>query len=109
MPSMYFLMNQTDNGGSVKKEEQLIFLDGRYIPVYSSLNELRCSSPDPARLEEEIDKDAVQAAFNEPSPESDNSNLDVDLMTDEEIPPQGEISEFEESSASVMSDDYVSV
>ncbi|CAG7834200.1 unnamed protein product [Allacma fusca] len=99
------IIDESDNrSSSVNKEKNLIYLDGRYIPVYSSITELHCSDdfnpPSPV-----ADTNGKAAFVESTSIESDSSNLDVDLMTDEEIPPKGEISEFEESSTSLMSDD----
>lgn len=83
-----------------------MFVDGKLIPVNPSDGALcEGDSIQSSGIDGDSQIDAVSDCM---SARSGGSNVDVDLMTDEEIPPKGEISEYEESSTSLMSDDIVS-
>ena len=94
------------NDANPQELEEWILPGGRSIPVFSALTEM---APVP------LDEDPLSLdGENSYSLTSDGrvhlSTQDVDLMTDEEIPPRGEISEYEESNTSShQSDELVRV
>jgi len=71
---------------------------GRTIPVYSSLTSgPTVQEEDPLSLDGENSSSRISRGKLQTST---TQQSDVDLMTDEEIPPRGEISEYEESNTS---------
>jgi hypothetical protein len=84
--------------------ERWILPDGNSIPVYSSINHLHVRTK--AESKEILGEDQDVNLGSEKAAIVGSGSLN--LMTDEEIPPRGEISEYEESNTSLVSEDSVS-
>lgn len=95
-----------------EEPDSWILADGRTIPVYSSLTQVPAVT-ETASCTINVDI-PVKVQESETIPitverNPSHSQMHLDLMTDEEIPPRGEISEYEESNASsILSEDSVS-
>ena len=110
-------MIKTGSGNRpITKREQptkWILPGGMAIPVYSSFTQIPSSSRNSQESQRSSrnandESSSSLSNFNERLQSSIHPS-DVDLMTDEEIPPRGEISEYEESNTSShQSDELVS-
>lgn len=116
-PSTSIIQYIIDESGQItdapqEEPDSWILADGRSIPVYSSLTQVPAVSEPVASCTMTMD------ISNKPSEgetipitverNPTHSQMHLDLMTDEEIPPRGEISEYEESNASsILSEDSV--
>lgn len=95
-----------------EEPDSWILADGRTIPVYSSINQVPVVADNAASCTMTVDI-SNKAQNNETIPitverNPSHSQMHLDLMADEELPPRGEISEYEESNASsILSEDSV--
>lgn len=93
-------MQRKKSNNEQPEAERWILPDGRGIPVYSSFTQLpivaKSSNSDASKIREENGTNLILERV-----------LQLNLMADEEIPPRGEISEYEESNTSLVSEDSV--
>ncbi|CAL8070277.1 unnamed protein product [Orchesella dallaii] len=98
------------NDSPQEEADNWILADGRTIPVYSSLTQVPAVSDNTpsCTMTVDISSKGHEAETIPVTVERNGlqSQMHLNLMTDEEIPPRGEISEYEESNASsIMSED----
>ncbi len=111
--SYFFLLKSGQITDSPQEEpDSWILADGRTIPVYSSINQVPVVAENAASCTMTMDI-SNKTQNNETIPitverNPSHSQMHLDLMADEELPPRGEISEYEESNASsILSEDSV--
>lgn len=107
------LQSGNENDDRQGEPERWILPDGRAIPVYSSFNQMHMASK-PITCQSTTNQLPLIGDVDDPlsnlSTDRHGGQMQLDLMTDEEIPPRGEISEYEESNtSSFVSEDSVSL
>jgi len=106
------LKTGNENDDRQGEPERWILPDGRAIPVYSSFSQMHAvSKPStfPTAATHTLEIGDAEDPLSNLSTERHGGHVQLDLMTDEEIPPRGEISEYEESNtSSFVSEDSVS-